>query len=250
MVDNIVGSLYTRPEVSDQSQDTDSTYKDRQAQHDREYTAAWENAPPEFKRQAALFGLHPQSSGDTQGMAMEYNDNYAGQAHIPNMADALDDYVDQIIEEFGPEHAPFIRAIYRRLRKPMDEEIIHSRSNLLARVAMLLVFDEKGNLRARVHALLHSIPRLPNQNGFPSMRSSAKICGVSPEWLRRKRDSWCDALELSRPNNGIKSDEAKLKYRINALKNHWRNQIYKRNGNHEGITQQQQHQRQQPALAH
>lgn len=227
----------------------DSSYRDRQSQHDREYTAAWESAPHDFKRRAAAFGIAPETS-DGEGMAMEYNDNYAGQSHIPNMADALDQYVDHVIELIGPEHARIIRAAYILFRKPMDEEVIRNRSNLLARVAMLLCFDERGNLRARVHALLHSIPRLSNQAGFPSMRASAKLCGVSPEWLRRKRDGWCDALELDRPTHGVKSDPAKLKYRINALKNHWRNQTYRRTQIYERIKQRTEQRQHQPQHAH
>jgi hypothetical protein len=216
----------------------DSTYKDRQSQHDREYAAAWEDAPPEFKKQAALMGLHPEIP-DHEGMAMEYNDSYSSNASIPNMADTLDQHVDLVIERFGAKFAPFIRAIADALKKPMEEELVRNRANLLGRVSCYLVQDEKGNLRARVHALLHSIPRLAAENGFPSMRSSAKICGVSPEWLRRKRDSWCDLLEIERPANGTKSEEAKLKYRANALNNHWRNQLYKGNGNgkHEQLNQ-------------
>lgn len=213
----------------------DSTYKDRQSQHDREYAAAWEGAPLEFKKQAAMLGLHPEIP-DSEGMAMEYNDNYSTAAHMPNMADTLDQHVDLVIEKFGSKFAPFIRAIANELKKPMEEELVRNRANLLGRVSCYLVQDEKGNLRARVHALLHSIPRLATENGFPSMRSSAKICGVSPEWLRRKRDSWCDLLEIERPACGTKSEEAKLKYRANALNNHWRNQTYKRindNGKHE-----------------
>jgi hypothetical protein len=230
--------------VADALGNSDSTYKDRQAQHDREYAAAWENAPPEFKIKASAFGLKPETL-QTEGMAMEFNDNYSTQVHIPNMADALDDIVDEIIEILGPDKAPVVRATYRLLRKAMEDEMMRTRSNDILRVAMLLCFDEKGNLRARVHALLHTVPRLPSQNGFPSMRSSAKICGVSPEWLRRKRDGWCDVLEMAPPAHGIKSDPAKLKYRINALKNHWRNQTYQANTNYDRTYRQRSAQQQQ-----
>jgi len=205
---------------------TNGNYHDRQSKHDREYAAAWESAPVEFKHQAAMLGLHCEIP-DANGMALEYNDNFASSSHTPNMADSLDEHVDRVIEKFGIENAAMVRAIANELKKPMEEELIRSRANLLGRVSCYLVQDEKGNLRARVHALLHSIPRLAAENGFPSMRASAKFCGVSPEWLRRKRDSWCDLLEIERPANGCKSDEAKLKYRANALNNHWRNQTYK-----------------------
>lgn len=206
------------------------SYTDRQTEHDREYAAAWENAPSEFKRRAAELGLEPEVS-DTTGMAMEYNDNFSATSHTPNMAETLDQFVDMVIEKFGGEHAILIRAVAYELQKPMQDELVRNRANLLGRVSCYLVQDEKGNLKARVHALLHSIPRLAAENGFPSMRSSAKVCGVSPEWLRRKRDSWCDLLEIERPANGTKSEEAKLKYRANALTNHWRNQTFKRTQN-------------------
>lgn len=211
-----------------------SSYRDRQSQHDREYAAAWETAPIEFRKQAAMLGLHCDVP-DANGMAMEYNDNYASCAYTPDIADNLDQHVDKIIEKYGTYCPPsVIFAIYKDLRKPWEEEAIRNRANLLNRVAGYLVKDESGNLNARVHALLHSIPRFAAENGFSSMRASAKACGVSPEWLRRKRDSWCDLLEIERPANGTKSDEAKLKYRANALSNHWRNQHWKainNNGN-------------------
>lgn len=218
--------------LDDSSDAVDSNYSDRQSERDREYAAAWDTAPEEFKRSAALAGIGMEVP-DSTGMAMEYNDNYSQAAVIPNMADTLDQFVDLVIEKFGATHAVFIRAIANELKKPMEAELVRNRANLLGRVSCYLVQDEKGNLKARVHALLHSIPRLAAENGYSSMRSSAKVCGVSPEWLRRKRDSWCDLLEIERPANGCKSPEAKLKYRSNALKNHWRNQLYKRKTNHE-----------------
>lgn len=208
------------------------SYTDRQTQHDKEYAVAWENAPLEFKKNAAMLGLHPDIP-ETSGMAMEYNDNYSATAHSPDMADSLDAFVDCLIEKFGGQHAGFIRAIANELKKPMEDELVRNQASLLNRVAGFLIQDEKGNLRARVHALLHSIPRMAAENGFPSMRASAKSCGVSPEWLRRKRDNCCDLFSIKRPANGTKSEEAKLKYRANALSNHWRNQTYKRNGKHE-----------------
>lgn len=214
---------------------TNGSYTDRSVRHDREYAAAWENAPVEFKKAAALLGIHCDVP-DQNGMALDYNDNFSTSAHTPNMADYLDGYVDEVIEEFVHDQKwleytlilpVLIKAIAAILRKPMEMELIRSRANLLGRVSCYLVQDEKGNLKARVHALLHSIPRLAAENGFPSMRASAKVCGVSPEWLRRKRDSWCDLLELERPATGTKSEEAKAKYRTNALDNHWRKQSFK-----------------------
>lgn len=222
--------------LEDFPEEGERSYTDRQTKHDREYAAAWENAPLEFKKSAALMGLHPDVP-ENEGMAMEYDDNYASSAHMPNMAKAIDDFVDRIVEELSAiynwtmEQRDFYSIIIKFavewVQKPMQQELEHSQANLLNRVAAFLIADEKGNLRARVHAMVHSIPRMATENGFPSMRASAKSCGVSPEWLRRKRDSCCDLFSIKRPANGTKSDEAKIKYRINALGNHWRNQRYK-----------------------
>jgi hypothetical protein len=222
--------------LDDLPEEGERSYTDRQTEHDREYAAAWESAPLEFKKNAAMLGLHPDIP-DTAGMAMEYNDNYSASANIPNMASAIDSFVDQIVEELGqiygwaPEQRIFYSAIIKYavewVLKPMEEELERNQANLLNRVAAFLIHDEKGNLSARVHALVHSIPRMATENGFPSMRASAKSCGVSPEWLRRKRDSCCDLFSIKRPANATKSDEARLKYRINALGNHWRNQKFK-----------------------
>jgi len=185
----------------------------------------------EFRREAALKGLHPDVPS-TEGMAMEYSDNYASSSYLMDMADQLDQYVEELIEKYGSQYEPFIRALYEDFRKPMEAEQNRVRSNTLFRIVLWLIHDEKGNLKARLHALLHSVPRLAVESGYPSMRSSAKTCGVSPEWLRRKRDSLCDLLELERPTGGIKSEEAKIKYRHNALRNHWRTQKFRfiRNG--------------------
>lgn len=201
-------------------------YTDRQAQHNREYADAWENAPQSFKDEAAQKGLAPEIPNE-EGMAIDFNDNYRSSSYTPDMAELLDDFIDEIIEKFGSRNADLIRAIATELKKPMEEELARHRSLLLNRVACYLVSDEKGNLLARVHALLHSVPRLAAVNGFSSMRASARRCGVSPEWLRRKRDSWCDLLEIERPADGIKSEDAKLKYQTNALNNHWRNKKFK-----------------------
>jgi hypothetical protein len=212
-------------------------YTDRQAEHDREYAAAWENSPLEFKQEAAMLGIHPEVP-DTSSMSMDYDDSYSASSHTPDMARIIDNFVDQVVEILGaryhwtPQQCRVEEIIVREtiilVQKPLQDEVERNQANLLNRVAGFLIQEEKGNLKARVHALMHSIPRMAAENGFPSMRASARSCGVSPEWLRRKRDNCCDLFSLKRPSSGIKSEEAKLKYRANALGNHWRNQIWKR----------------------
>jgi hypothetical protein len=153
------------------------------------------------------------------------------ESYTPNMAALVDDYVDEVIEKYGCKHAPFIRAVASDLKVPMEVELVRNRSHLLARVCGVLISNEKGNNLASIHALLHTVPRMAGASGFPSLRASARKCNVSPEWLRKTRDKWCDLLGIEAPVNGTKSHEAKTKYQKNAITNHWRNQLYKASKN-------------------
>lgn len=205
------------------------SYTERQSQHDREYLEAWENAPEEFKREAALMGLSGPEIEDPEALDVkEFNDNYLCTSTTPDMAATLDQYVDIIIEKYGIHHAPLIRNVFADLKVPMNEEVIRERANILGRIAGHLIYmeREKGNMLSRLHALLHAIPRFAAEAGFPSMRASAKVCNVSPEWLRRKRDQWCVLLSIDPPADGVKSAEAKRKYQRNATTNHWRRQKF------------------------
>jgi hypothetical protein len=207
---------------------TNDSYIERQQQHNREYMEAWENAPEEFRKEAALRGLNPELEDPEALDVKEFNDNYLCTAIIPDMAATLDQYVDCVIEKHGIQYAVLIRNVFEDLKIPMNEEITKERANLLGRIAGYLIYmeREKGNMLSRLHALLHAVPRFAQEAGFSSMRASAKACSVSPEWLRRKRDEWCAVLGVDPPSDGVKSDEAKQKYKKNATDNHWRKQKY------------------------
>lgn len=215
--------------------DGSDDYQDRQAAHDGEYVRAWESAPPEFKAAAAKAGLIMEPE-NRNSETLQYNENHVESSYRPDMAAALDDYIDDLIEKHGPQHAIFIRSIAEELKVPMEHELLLHRSELLGRIAGYLICDERGNMLARTHALLHSIPLLARCSGQFSIRSSARQCKVSPEWLRRARDRWCILLGISPPAEGVKSDEAKKKYKANALSNHWRSQkfhaVINTNGEH------------------
>lgn len=224
------------------------SYSERQAQYDRKYMDAWKDAPEAFKKDAALLGLHPNVE-ERAGEALEYDetrrdtpivqheDRFGTGSFTPDMAAMVDTHVDVIIENHAKFFAgsgietsviaQFIRLIADKLQKPMEEELYRHRALLLGRVLAYLIADENGNVLSRIHALLHSVPRLATINGYPSMRASAKKCGVSPEWLRRSRDRACIMLGVQAPADGVKSAEAKAKYTKNANTNHWRNQRFK-----------------------
>lgn len=167
-------------------------------------------------------------------MAMEFDENksrihdpgHSPSFYTPDMASALDTHVDQLVEKHGFENEKLIRAIAKDLQGPMNEEISKNQALTLGRVACYLAKSEKNNVLARIHALLHSIPRLATMVGFSSMRKSAIECRVSCEWIRRSRDRWCEILELPVPADGRKSEEAKEKYHLNGTTNHWRTQRY------------------------
>jgi len=77
--------------------------------------------------------------------------------------------------------------------KPNDKPIEPSPEVL---EAMLWLLYKGGNLKAHVHALMHCNPRIAKMNGYPSMRSSAKECGCSPEYIRQLRNLYRKELKL------------------------------------------------------
>ena len=205
-------------------------YDERQIAHDIEYSRAWENAPKRFKRAAAKMGVHCDVE-ERSGMAINYEENYVESSYKPDMADLLDNHIDFVIEKYGQQNETLIRSIANDLKKPFEEEVIKNRSFLLGRVACYLIKEEGPKLLPRIHALLHSIPGLAKGAGYGSLRISAVECRVSAEWLRRRRDKWCHILAIPIPTESRKSNEARAKYKRNALSNHWRNQRFKQNGN-------------------
>lgn len=210
-------------------------YLDTQDLRDAEARAAWGRAPKGFIRKAAELGINGHDPEGTPGMAMEYDEtksrvnapNHAPSFFTPDMADTLDTITDELIEKYGSEHADLIRNVVEDLKEPMNQEVEKAGAIMLGRIAMYMVKSETNNIFARCHALLHAIPRLAAKNGFPSMRRSAKECGVSPEWMRRARDWWVSVLGITPPVEGVKSEAAKASYRENGLTNHWRHQLLK-----------------------
>lgn len=207
-------------------------YCDTQDVRDAEYVEAWASAPESFRQRAAAAGMEaePEAHG---GMVMQYDENlsrvsnpgHTPSFYVPDMAATLDTHVDRLVEKHGFENEAMIRAIADDLKAPMLEEIEKNRSLMLGRVVMYLIKSESNNILARCHGLMHAIPRLAVVTGFGSMRKSGKACGVSCEWIRRTRDAWCERLGLPIPVDGRKSDEAREKYHVNGVTNHWRHQI-------------------------
>jgi hypothetical protein len=198
-------------------------YSCRQADLDAAYRKAWADAPEEFKQSAMAKGLKPDTARESH--ACEYNEASEATSYHDNFD--IDTEMDRLIEELGPQHAKAIEAVMTQMEARMRAEMQRESGSTVTRIVCYLIKTEKGNLQARVHQLLHAIPGLAEAVGFSSMRSSARACGVSPEWMRRGREEWCDVLGLDIPAASSKSPEARLAYSKNGLKNHWRNQKFK-----------------------
>jgi hypothetical protein len=152
------------------------------------------------------------------------------------MPDEIDTCVDFMIEKYGASHEHVVRGIFADLKKIMDIEVERNRALSLGRMLFYLVNKQTKSILPLLHAALHAIPRLAAANGITSMRESARLCGVSPEWIRRSRDEICDVLEIPVPVESQKSLDAKVKYSVNGKLNHWRSQTTKK-----GIICQTQH---------
>lgn len=212
----------------------DDPYIIKQDRNNVEYEKAWEDAPEIFKTKAALLGMECDPGHSESLDVEEFNDNLLSTAVRPDMAAALDLHVDFVVEKYADRvPAVLIRNIAEDLSAPMYREQERNKADLLGKIAGNLIYipREKGNILARIHALIHSIPRYAKEAGFTSMRASAKACRVSPEWLRRNRDQWCVLLDIEPPVVGTKTDTAKKKYTDNAKSNHWRYQKYKHTSN-------------------
>lgn len=213
-------------------------YSDTQEARDHEYKEAWANAPESFRARAHAAGLEvdPEAHG---GMVLEYDENlsrvsnpgHTPSFYIPDMAESLDTHVDRLVEKYGFQNEKLIREVAEDLKRPMQEEIEKNRALMLGLAVMYLIKSESTNILARCHQLMHAIPRLAVVTGFASMRKSAKACRVSPEWIRRGRDQWCEVLGLPIPVEGRKSEEARARYHVNGVTNHWRKQTVQPNPN-------------------
>ena len=202
-------------------------YSSRQSAMDHEYREAWEKAPESFKEQAAAAHLTPHVD-DKEGHALEFEPNYASAGYTIDIAAALDSQVDELVEIHGDKARKIIQDVVDRLIDLADKKVEQNNSLKLARVVMMLVSGGKKNVLAKVHGLMHAVPRLAIPCGFTSMRASGRECGVSVEWVRKTRNQFCEMLELAIPAESSKSEEAKAEYKRVATTpgRHWRNQVF------------------------
>jgi hypothetical protein len=201
------------------------SYEPYQDHRDREYREAWKKAPRRFIKAASKIGIEGPDL-DRSGEAIEYDTNAAGVAYTVDMAAGIDTIVDDLVERYGAEHRAIIIAVIEEMKKPMIQEIEKNQAVLLNRVAGFMIASERSNILARVHSLIHAIPLLAEVNGITSMRHSARLCGVSPEWIKRGRDQACEALGLKIPEARGKSALAKVRYALNGKNHHWRTQLF------------------------
>ena len=111
-----------------------------------------------------------------------------------------------------------IVGVIEKMIEPIKESLDRDRAQMISTIVGVLARCQASNIMARIHQLMHAIPRLALLNGFSSMNKSAQACNVSREWVRRGRDEWCLKLGLPIPAEGRKSIKAKTL----ASTAHWR----------------------------
>lgn len=226
--------MRTQPLNGHSERESQERYEEYRSEENAALRRAWEGAPESFKKAARARGLELDIE-QREGVVLEFNETHPSTAYIPDVAADIDTHIDRLIEKYGAANEGLIRAISQDLQEPMRREIEQSRGLMLGRIACYLAKGESTNVMARIHAILHSIPRLAIQVGYTSLRHSSRECGCSVEWLRKKRDQICHELGLPIPVDAQKKPEAKRKYKEAALGigfkpngekySHWRKQI-------------------------
>lgn len=207
------------------TQPDETNYEAKQQAHSAEYRKEWDRAPESWKKKVAELGLSPET--ETMSAAVEIHEGSSTMSYTPDMAATIDTHLDLIIETIGFKYEPIIRKTAEMLMLPMAREIEMERGMMLGRVTGFILKADKRNALARVHQILHAIPRLAAANGFPTMRASARECGCSVEWIKRGRDECCTALQIPIPVEGTKSAIAKVRYKMKAKMDHWRLRKFK-----------------------
>lgn len=203
----------------------ETDYQSKQHARNAEYKEEWKRAPESWKQKVAELGIGPEC--ETMSAAVEVHEGAETMSYAPDMAATIDTHLDLIIETIGFKYEPIIRKTADMLMQPMAREIEMERGMMLGRVTGFILKADKRNALARVHQILHAIPRLAAANGFPTMRASARECGCSVEWIKRGRDECCNALQIPIPAEGQKSAIAKVRYKMKAKMDHWRLRKFK-----------------------
>ena len=188
-----------------------------QDRRDDEYEKAWKDAPESFLKSAGKLGMKAEPERRAGSCSIAFEEGRDTVSHTPDFAEYIDSTVEKLIEKHGNEK--LVREIVASLEEPMKLESYRTQAGAIIRVVSWKLQCPKGTARARIHGVMHSIPGLPQSANIRSLRESAKICNVSPEWMKQARDQACEWLGLPVPANEKKSDEAKAKYR---LRTHWR----------------------------
>lgn len=201
------------------------TYEEFQDSSELAYRRAWSEAPESFKQEALDCGVNMDCDGRPSD-ALPFEEGSSAASYTPDMADTLDEHVDGVIEKHGGQFALLIRSVADDLKTPMILEIARNRALLLGRVVTTILHGGRKNMMARIHGLLHCLPGLAEEHGYFSLSKSATACGVSRQWMTRSRDGWCHRLCIPIPALNKKSPEAINKYRVAAIRDHWRRRAF------------------------
>ena len=201
----------------------------RQYMRDTEYRRAWEALTPEQVAEMAAVGI---KSHDCDREPAPYRGervivgrdgdigtlcDRSGGVEV-DFAGSVDKLSDHLAEDFGVTRLQAVK-LAAFIEARTKDALTERSALLLARIVGFFLIGS-DNLQARAHGLAHAA-RMARRNGLLSLRHSAKLCGVSPEWMRRVAWRWCDTLDLP-PLEDAKSPAARASYRHDKLTNHHR----------------------------
>jgi hypothetical protein len=202
-------------------------YDERQRAVDAEYLRAWAALSPAQLAGMKATGVNGPDCGHDAAPdrgrreVVGREDDAGSERHAGvtvDFAAVVDTRSDRLRERFGLSLVQ-AKGVSDYIGELIQEELTAQSAQLLARIVGYFLLSSE-NLMARAHGLAHAA-RMSASNGLVSLRHSAKICGCSPEWMRRVAWKWCVTLDLP-PLEGAKSPAARAAYSKDKLSNHYR----------------------------
>jgi hypothetical protein len=143
--------------------------------------------------------------------------NYQIPSFVVDFASEIDTLEDELCDRFGLSEKQ-ANEIAEWHRGELENNGEKSNSKTLQLIAGGLL--EKGNIKIKTLGLIFA-GGFNLMNGWKSEREAARMTGFTVAAINQAKDFWVRLLDLPRQN--CKSDEAREKYRVNGVNNHWRN---------------------------
>jgi hypothetical protein len=136
---------------------------------------------------------------------------------VYDFASEIDSLEDELCDRFGLSERQ-AEQIAEWHRNELENNGGKSNAKTLQLIAGGLL--EKGNIKIKTLGLVFAAG-FNLMNGWKTEREAARMTGFTVAAINQAKDFWIRLLDIPRQNS--KSDEAREKYRINGINNHWRN---------------------------